>query len=121
MSFKHGIAACALLILAGFAIRLPGLTDPPLDFHPTRQYRSAIMARGYALDLLHDRTPEERRIAAAGLDGMPPIEPPVMERGAAALYRLIGREDLAWARGLAVLAWSLGGVALAWLALQLLP
>lgn len=119
MSLKHGIAACALLILTGVALRVPGLTDPPLDFHPTRQYRAAIIARGYALDLLHDRSPAERDIAAAA-SGTPPIEPPLMERAAAFVYHAIGREDLAWARGLAVLAWSLGGVALAWLALQLL-
>ena len=36
-----------LLILGlGLAIRLFDLTDLPLDFHPTRQLRSAIIARG---------------------------------------------------------------------------
>ena len=36
-----------LLILLGLGIyiRLYDLTDPPLDFHPTRQLRSAIIAR----------------------------------------------------------------------------
>ena len=34
-----------ILFGLGFAIRMVDLTDPPLDFHPTRQLRSAIIAR----------------------------------------------------------------------------
>ena len=37
----------ALTAAAGLAIRLYDLTDPPLDFHPARQFHSAIIARGY--------------------------------------------------------------------------
>src|SRR5690606_34774688 len=35
-----------LLFVAAAALRLYDLTDPPLDFHPTRQLYSALKARG---------------------------------------------------------------------------
>ena len=39
------LAVLVILFVAGFAIRMYDLTDPPLDFHPTRQLLSAIKAR----------------------------------------------------------------------------
>jgi hypothetical protein len=108
------------VVIAGFLIRLPGLTDPPLDFHPTRQYRAAIIARGYSLDLLRGLTPDRRQAIEAAVHAQARIEPPVMERLAGLVYRLIGREDLSWARAVAVVAWTLGGLALFRLASQLL-
>ena len=38
-------AALLVLFVAALTIRLYDLTDPPLDFHPTRQLLSAIKAR----------------------------------------------------------------------------
>lgn len=35
-----------LLVGLGLVVRLYDLSDPPLDFHPTRQLHSLIMARG---------------------------------------------------------------------------
>ena len=43
-----------------------------------------------------------------------------MEVLASVVYRLIGREDVAWARSLAVAAWTLGGLAVFRLTVQLL-
>ena len=37
--------ALALLLLASFGLRMIDLKDAPLDFHPTRQYRGALIAR----------------------------------------------------------------------------
>jgi hypothetical protein len=111
-------AVAALLVLCGAGLRLPGLSDPPFDFHPTRQYRSAIIARGYSLDLLRGLPPASWQVAAAAARSEALIEPPVMEYLAARVYHVLGREDLAWARALAALAWSLGGLALFWLARQ---
>ncbi len=34
------------LLAAGFGVRMVNLKDPPLDFHPVRQLRSALIARG---------------------------------------------------------------------------
>jgi dolichyl-phosphate-mannose-protein mannosyltransferase len=119
MSLKPAlIAAC--IVAAGFVLRLPGLSDPPLDFHPTRQYFSAVMARGYALDLLGGLEPAARQADEKAARALAPIEPRVMEHLASWVYHLVGREDLAWARALAVIAWSLGGLAIFWLGIQLL-
>ncbi|HJS29813.1 MAG TPA: hypothetical protein VJ768_09335, partial [Anaerolineales bacterium] len=40
----------AVLYVVGLGVRLADLTDPPLDFHPTRQLRSAIIAREMYLE-----------------------------------------------------------------------
>jgi len=112
-------ASLAVLLVAGGAcLRVPGLADPPLDFHATRQYRSAIIARGYSLDLLGGLEPAMRQVAESAAKAQPAIEPLVMERLASWVYHAIGHEDLAWARALAVGAWSLGGFAIFWLAIQ---
>ena len=56
---------CILLVLflAGLGIRLYDLTDLPLDFHPTRQLRSAIIARGIYYEM--QPNPDAYRQSAA--------------------------------------------------------
>ncbi len=44
---KATVIGLALLLFVGLLVRLPHLGDPPLGFRPVRQYRSAILARGY--------------------------------------------------------------------------
>jgi hypothetical protein len=34
-------------MLAALAVRIEGIGAAPLDFHATRQYRSALIARGF--------------------------------------------------------------------------
>jgi hypothetical protein len=103
------------VMLMGIAIRIPELGDPPSQFHPTRQYRSALIARAYVIDRLPSFSPAEvaavkRAGAAQGL-----IEPPVFEHVAAGLYRVAGREALWMPRLFGVLAWMLGALAIWWL------
>ena len=45
-----------LVLLLGLGIRLVDLTDPPLDFHATRQLRSAILARAAYFQFSHQGT-----------------------------------------------------------------
>ena len=40
-------AILGVLFVAALGVRLWGVGDLPLDFHPTRQYRSAMIARAY--------------------------------------------------------------------------
>lgn len=118
-SLSHGLIV--LILFAGFAIRLPHLAEPPLKFHPTRQYRSAIIARGYYyVRGLTELTPAERNAARVAAAAQRAIEPPVMEHLAAWGYRLAGREALWIPRLMSVIAWTAGGVALWWLAEALL-
>ena len=107
-----------LILLAGLAARLPHLDEPPLRFHATRQYWSALVARGLYVDHMRGRPPAELAAARAAAPSVW-IEPPVMEYLAVFGYRLAGRETLAIPRFIAVLWWTAGGLALWWLAAQL--
>lgn len=96
-----------LILLAGLAIRLPGIPEPLLGFHPTRQYRSAILARSYAVDHLA-LSDTQRQAAQAAARQQPVIEPPLFEHAAAIAYRVAGREDLRVPRAMGVAVWLLG-------------
>jgi 4-amino-4-deoxy-L-arabinose transferase-like glycosyltransferase len=93
---------------AGLGVRLVRFSDPPLDFHPTRQYRSALLARRLYLESLP--ASPQWRLDLARANAPPFYEPPVLERLTALAYRLRGGEDLRIPRGLSVLAWLMGGV-----------
>ena len=104
------LTALLLLFAAALAIRLYDLTDPPLDFHPTRQLLSAIKARalyfqtqpnGYSTDIL------ETGIRQAKLKAQ--VEPVILERLAAYTYRFTG-EQLWVGRIYSSLFWLVGGV-----------
>jgi hypothetical protein len=43
-------AAVGLVFVAALGVRLVRFADPPLDFHPTRQFRSALLARRFFLE-----------------------------------------------------------------------
>jgi hypothetical protein len=118
MTLAHRVLL-AVILLAGLGARLPHVADPPLRFHPTRQYRSAIIARGYYLPRLRAR-PEELDAARAAAIAQGAIEPPVMERLASWAYLAVGREALWIPRLLSVIAWTGGGAAMWWLAASLL-
>lgn len=98
----------ALLIL-GLVVRLIDLTDPPLDFHPTRQYRGALIARSIYYELLPDTDPEKQALAAEMRAGFPEFEPPVLDTLVALGYLLAGSEQLWIARLLVSVIWVVGG------------
>lgn len=104
------IAALVLLFAAALVIRLYDLTDPPLDFHPTRQLLSAIKARAlyfrtqpqeYSTDTL------ETGIRQAKLKAQ--VEPVILERLVAYTYRFTG-EQLWVGRVYSSLFWMTGGI-----------
>lgn len=109
------IAAVALLLL-GAAIRVAHLDTPPLDFHATRQYRSAIIARGESSVALAALPENQRPVAVAARRAQGRIEPEIIETIAVAMYRLIGREDLRAPRVVSIVSWLGCAVAVAWLA-----
>jgi 4-amino-4-deoxy-L-arabinose transferase-like glycosyltransferase len=107
------------LFLGAFVLRLDGLTRPPLDFAPTRQYYSALIARGLDLGGAEDLPVWKRRIVDEINEELPRYEPPLMEFAAAASYRLTGAERLWIPRLFASLLWLLGGLFLYQLARRL--
>ena len=110
-------AALAVLLLVGLGLRLNDLTDQPLDFHSTRQLRSAIIARGmyfrdFLIDGRGDIDPAEREQAMTAWNSMERYEPPILESLVAVSYRLAGGEYLWIARVYSSLFWMVGGLAL---------
>ena len=102
-----------IIFMLGLGIRLYDFTDPPLDFHATRQLHSMLMARGFYykwFDVPDDDW--KREMAIEQLSDIEIIEPPLLEITAALIYRIIGFEQPLVARVLSSLFWLIGGIAL---------
>ena len=104
------IAALLILFISAFAIRLYDLTDPPLDFHPTRQLLSAIKARAYYYEtkpagISFDKVEDAKRQARLKAQ----VEPEILEQVVAFTYRFTG-EQVWVARIYSSLFWIIGGV-----------
>lgn len=109
--FWEGLAL-AVLLLIGFGLRMINLSDPPLGFHPTRQLRAAIIARGMYYDRLPNADPAVRDAAIQIWSTMERYEPPILEGIVALTYRATGGEHLWIARIYSSLFWIVGGMAL---------
>ena len=102
-------AVLAALFTAAFAVRMSHITDPPLDFHPTRQFHSIFLAqRLYRQFCPASAAHKPEFTAAQKPEGM--IEPPVMELIAVAGYRCAGGERLWIPRAVSSVLWLIGGV-----------
>jgi hypothetical protein len=98
----------ALLMIAALAIRTPQLDQPIVRFHPTRHYRSAILARACYYDHARGIAGSAKAVADANRAMQPVGEPQVMEWLACAAYLAAGREDVMIPRLIAVIAWVVG-------------
>lgn len=101
-----------LVFLFGAAARLYDLNDAPLDFHPTRQLHSMLIARGMYYQNLDDAPEWKRKFAVAQWKGEGELEPPIMERLSVLGYQLVGYEDLRIPRILSIFFWTIGGIGL---------
>lgn len=101
-----------LALFLGLFIRLYDLDDLPLDFHPTRQLHSLIIARGMYYQNLDDAPSWQREFAITEWQEEDQIEPPIMESLVASGYRLVGQEDFRLPRILAISLWMIGGLGL---------
>ncbi len=101
-----------LLLLLGLGLRLYDLTDAPLDFHPTRQLRGAIIARAIYYRMLPNADPEKRALAEAMARIPARFEPPILETLTALGYLVAGGEHLWIARLVNTALWLLGGLGL---------
>ena len=88
------------------------LTDPPLDFHPTRQLRSAIIARSMYYRSVPDPESWQSQAALSQYTGEGIIEPLVMETIVANTYKVIGSDPVWVARIYSSLFWIIGGIGL---------
>jgi len=105
------VLALTLLILFGvaLAIRAYDITDLPLDFHPTRQLFSAVKARGMYYETLPDAPEWQREFAIQQWKTKVTIEPEIMERLAAFIYKYTG-EQLWIPRLVSAVFWIIGGI-----------
>src|SRR5690606_29081690 len=84
----------------------------PLDFHPTRQLRSALVARGIYYQMLPNADPATRDLAIFFWKAVGQYEPPLLERIVALTYLALGKETLWVSRIYTSLFWVIGGLAL---------
>jgi hypothetical protein len=101
-----------LLFGLGLGVRLYDLTDPPLDFHPTRQLRMAMITRGIYYQMSPQPDPVARKTAIAYGRSMGVYEPPILENIVAFTYQILGGEYLWLSRIFTALFWLVGGLAL---------
>lgn len=104
------LALLILVFMVGFIIRMSDLFDAPLDFHPTRQLHSALIARGMYYQAQEDFPEWKREMSFKQWQAEGLIEPQTMERLTALTYQLFGSEQLWAARLWAILFWMVGGL-----------
>lgn len=116
---KGRLVFVIVMLLAAFAVRAYRLWEPPMDFHPTRQYIGAAVARSYYFNM-DSSVPEWRRnIAQIGKDRQELLEPQIMPAIAAVSYRVVGAEHLWIPRIVSVLAWLVCGIVLLMIAREI--
>src|SRR5690242_6844369 len=104
-------AVLFLVCAAAVGIRAYHITDPLLEFHVTRQYRSAAIARALYLPYNSSMPGWAREIAVLNAD-QGALEPTIIEHLAACGYRLAGGEHLWIGRLISIIAWLIGGIAI---------
>ena len=97
-------------MIAALAIRTPQLDQPIVRFHPTRHYRSAILARACYYEHARGIAGSAKAVADANRAMQPVGEPQVMEWLACAAYLAGGREDVMIPRLIAVITWVVGAI-----------
>ena len=75
-----------ILLALGGLLRLFDITDPPLDFQPSRQLRNSIVARDIYYSILPSATTEQRELASSFARSVGKYEPPVIESIVAYTY-----------------------------------
>lgn len=107
-----GVAILVLLALlaAAVVVRVHALDQDLVTFHPTRHYRSAVLARA-CYDEATPSTPAwALDVARANRDIQPAGEPPFLEWAACGAYRLAGHENVEIPRAISVICWVIGAV-----------
>lgn len=99
-------ALLGIIFMVGLAVRLYDLGAPPVDFHPTRQLHSALIARGMYYQAGASVPAWRREMAVSQWHTEGVIEPQVFERLAAWSYALAGTADLRIPRLFAIFFWT---------------
>src|SRR3990172_11430010 len=100
------------LLLSGFGLRMIDLTDPPMDFHPTRQFRGAVVARSIYFQLSPSSDTNIQLQAVSMRNSVSELEPSILESVVAIAYWIAGGEYLWIARIIVSLIWVLAAIPL---------
>jgi hypothetical protein len=111
--------ALAAMILLALLIRMREIDEGIVRFHPTRHYRSAVIARACYYDHARGIPEKAQQVARANREMQQAGELPVMEALACGAYLAIGRENVMIPRIFAVMIWVLGAIPLFALASRL--
>jgi len=98
------------LFITALGIRLYQIEVPPMDFHPTRQYHSALIARSYYYETSNSIPEWRKQVALINAHREGTYEPPIMEIVVSFAYGLTGGEHLWIPRLLSSLFWLIGGM-----------
>ncbi len=109
---RNWFTSLIILLALGGLLRLIDVTDPPLDFHSSRQLRNSLVARDIYYSLLPSATTEQRELASSFANSVGRYEPPVIESIVALSYFVAGGETIVVARIWEVFFWLLAGIAL---------
>jgi len=101
-----------LLFITAFGVRVYHIDEPPLDFHPGRQYQCAIIARSMYLEASKSAPQWRRQIARLNREAVPRMELPIVEFIASIAYRIAGGEYLWIPRLTSSIFWLIGGIVL---------
>jgi len=109
---RNWFVTLIILLALGGLLRLIDITDPPLDFHSSRQLRNSLVARDIYYSLLPSATAEQRELAISFANAVGRYEPPVIESMVALSYFVAGGETIVAARIWEVFFWLAAGIAL---------
>lgn len=98
-----------VIFFAAALLRLYDLTDEPLELHPTRQLRAALIARAFYYPSNPEVSSENAEFAAEQLGVVGVIEPSILEFLTSLLYRLNGAEAPWLGRLISIAFWLAGG------------
>lgn len=98
----------ALIFLLATLIRWNEIRAP--GYAITREYNSVIIARAFYFRDNEHIDGWRRNVAVAAKNQLPLLEPPVTEYLVSWIYRILGREEIWYARYLTSLFWLFGGV-----------
>jgi hypothetical protein len=98
-----------ILFVTAFGIRVVGVTQIPMNYHPVKQYRAALTARAFYYSRLDNAPVWETEVAQASLESIGFLGPPLVDSIAAAFYLISGTEALWIPKLLSSIYWMIGG------------
>jgi hypothetical protein len=114
------IAILIVMFLTAVGIRVYGITNIPMNYHPVKQYRSALTARAMYYSKLVDITDLDKQTAIASLEYIGYLGPPVVDFIAASAYLIYGSEALWLPKLFSVIYWTIGGIFLYFIARRMM-